>query len=42
MTPKESVLGIGFFNGSVEDACLEIEESSVDKAGGEPKDMAKA
>jgi N-acetylglucosaminyldiphosphoundecaprenol N-acetyl-beta-D-mannosaminyltransferase len=26
MTPKGSVLGIGFFKGSVEDACLEIEE----------------
>ena len=26
MIPKESVLGIGFYNGSVEDACVELKK----------------
>jgi len=27
MIPKESVLGVGFFNGSAEDACVQIEQA---------------
>jgi N-acetylglucosaminyldiphosphoundecaprenol N-acetyl-beta-D-mannosaminyltransferase len=27
MIPKESVLGIGFFDGSVEDACMQVEQA---------------
>ena len=27
MIPKESVLGIGFFDGSVEDACIQVEDA---------------